>query len=225
MTFWAICSNAPSRSWKKYKEVGVFNLTGDRETAFARMPQSVKRKQLGIYYTPPELTSRIVQYTVEELIVERFAAAAVELGSEPGETERGMVPDAEILAGCLEILKNLKIVDPACGSGAFLFQAYNVLEERYNEVVGQLDRHGVANADELASKIPHWILSGNLYGVDLSPEAVEITQLALWIRSASRGQTLATLSHNIVHGNSLVHDQATHPAGFDWRKNSLKSSI
>jgi len=38
------------------------------------MPQSVKRKQHGIYYTPPELTSRIVQYTVEELIVERFAA-------------------------------------------------------------------------------------------------------------------------------------------------------
>ena len=54
------------------------------------MPQSVKRKQLGIYYTPPELTSRIVQYTVEELIDERFAAAAVEYGIERQDAKRGI---------------------------------------------------------------------------------------------------------------------------------------
>src|SRR5208282_68934 len=58
----------------------------------------------------------------------------------------------------------------------------------------------------------------NLYGVDLSPEAVEITQLALWIRSASPGQLLAKLSDNIVHGNSLVHDAKVHAAGFNWRE-------
>ncbi|MEM1063558.1 MAG: Eco57I restriction-modification methylase domain-containing protein, partial [Planctomycetota bacterium] len=59
-------------------------------------------------------------------------------------------------------------------------------------------------------------LNDNLYGVDLSPEAVEITQLALWIRSARPGQTLATLSRNIVHGNSLVGPHETIPHGFDW---------
>ena len=67
-------------------------------------------------------------------------------------------------------------------------------------------------------QVPTFILQENLYGVDLSPEAVEITQLALWIRSASRGQLLAKLSENIVHGNSLVHDAEVHPAGFDWRE-------
>ncbi len=54
--------------------------------------------------------------------------------------------------------------------------------------------------------------------MDLLPEAVEIAQLALWIRSATPGQTLATLSANVVHGNSLVDDPEVDPAAFDWRE-------
>ncbi len=199
---------------EKLKESGLF---GDAEKAsqYAAMPQSAKRKQLGIYYTPPELTSRIVQYTVEELIAERFAAAAVEFGISEEDASRGMAPDdAEYWRRCLAILRNLKIVDPACGSGAFLFQAYDVLEARYNEVIGHLDQLGEPDAKKLAEEIPTFILQENLYGVDLSPEAVEITQLALWIRSASPGQLLAKLSENIVHGNSLVHDPDGPPGRF-----------
>jgi hypothetical protein len=214
-------------------------LSGDREKLerYAQMPQSVKRKQLGVYYTPPELTLRIVRYTVDELINERFAAAAVRHGIKPAEAKRGVAPDRpDYWRECLGILRDLKIVDPACGSGAFLFQAYNALEQRYNEVVGHLEHHeqnpppskgGVRGgtpdaasfppAAHLEQQIPHFILNDNLYGVDLSAEAVEITQLALWIRSATVGQTLATLSENIVHGNSLVHDPKVLPDGFDWR--------
>ncbi len=204
---------------EKLKLHGLFG--GDQEKAeqYATMPQSVKRKQLGIYYTPAELTSRIVQYTVTELIDERFIALAIEHGIKPAQARRGIAPDDKAFwQGCLEILRNLKIVDPACGSGAFLFQAYNVLEHRYLEVIGNLENAGDGDAEELAEQVPHFILNDNLYGVDLSPEAVEITQLAMWIRSASRGQLLANLSQNIVHGNSLVHDPAVHPAGFDWRE-------
>jgi hypothetical protein len=203
---------------EKLKESGLF---GDAEKAsqYASMPQSVKRKRLGVYYTPPELTSRIVQYTVEELIAERFAAAAVACGVSEEESRRGVAPDdAGFWRQCLAVLRNLKIVDPACGSGAFLFQAYDVLEHRYNEVIGHLDQLGQRDAKGLADQVPMFILRENLYGVDLSPEAVEITQLALWIRSASPGQLLAKLSDNIVHGNSLVHDPAVDSAGFDWRK-------
>ena len=199
---------------EKYKETGIFNLHDDCRREFNAMPQSVKRKQLGIYYTPPELTSRIVQYTVDELIAERFATAAVEFGVEPEEARRGAEPDdPKYWLRCLTILQELKIVDPACGSGAFLFQAYNTLELRYHEVVARLE-----DGASVEAQIPHWILKNNLYGVDLSPEAVEITQLALWIRSASRGQKLEKLSANIVHGNSLVHDPALHTAGFNWRE-------
>jgi hypothetical protein len=207
---------------EKLKESGLF---GDAEKAsrYAAMPQSAKRKRLGVYYTPPELTGRIVQYTVEELISLRFAAVAVEFGVSQKEANRGIVPDdapddAEYWQKCLAILRNLKIVDPACGSGAFLFQAYDALEARYNEVVGHLEQLGRRGAKKLAQEVPTSILQENLYGVDLSHEAVEITQLALWIRSAAPGQLLAKLSDNIVHGNSLVHDPEVDPAGFDWRE-------
>src|SRR6266542_3346319 len=60
------------------------------------------------------------------------------------------------------------------------------------------------------------ILADNLYGVDLSEQSVEITQLALWIRSARSGKTLADLSKHIVCGNSLVTDPTVHPRAMNW---------
>ncbi|QDT36738.1 Eco57I restriction-modification methylase domain-containing protein [Stratiformator vulcanicus] len=204
---------------EKLKESGLFGGDLEKVQKFAQMPQSAKRKRLGIYYTPAELTSRIVKYTVDELIDERFVAAAVEFGIAEDEAKSGIYPDdADFWRQCLRILRDLKVVDPACGSGAFLFQAYNSLEQRYSEVIGQLERAGDKQAAKQFDEIPRYILQDNLYGVDLSPEAVEITQLALWIRSATPGQTLATLSKNIVHGNSLVHDPEVHPAAFDWKE-------
>ncbi len=209
------------RSITELEKLKATGLLGDAERAerYATMPQSAKRKQLGIYYTPAELTSRIVQYTVDELIEERFKELAIGMGIAKPDAAVGVVPEGETYwRGCLEILRQLKIVDPACGSGAFLFQAYNVLEQRYHEVIGHLEERGAADAEELAAEVARFILNDNLYGVDLSREAVEITQLALWIRSATPGQTLATLSRNIVHGNSLVHDKSIADFGFDWRE-------
>jgi len=203
---------------EKLKESGLFGGDLEKTRQFAAMPQSAKRKQLGIYYTPQELTSRIVQYTVDELIAERFVAAAIRFGVPENMALRGAVPEElDFWLECLSIVRSLKVVDPACGSGAFLFQAYTALEQRYGEVIGHLEQLGEPRAKSLAEQIPAFILQENLYGVDLSPEAVEITQLALWIRSASPGQLLAKLSANIVHGNSLVHDPELHPAGFNWR--------
>jgi hypothetical protein len=184
---------------ERYKETGFLLQPEDRVAEFAAMPQAAKRKRLGIYYTPPELTSRIVAYTVDELIAERFAAV------DPDDAD----PHAR-----LRVLQSLKIVDPACGSGAFLFQAYDTLEQRYGEVAQQLPD---AERDAVLKVVPRHILNDNLYGVDLSPEAVEITQLALWIRSADRTQPLTNLAHNIRHGNSLVSDPAVSDDALDWQ--------
>lgn len=187
---------------------GAPNL-GERPT----MPQSALRKRMGIYYTPPQFTAKIVELAVGELITSRFGDVARRLKLDP------LTADTlKYWSGCLDILRALRVVDPACGSGAFLFQAYELLEQRYGEVIDHLDRHDHPDAKRLEEAIPAMILGENLYGVDLSPEAVEITQLALWIRSARRGKTLADLSHNIRHGNSLVHDASIDSHGFDWHE-------
>jgi len=60
------------------------------------------------------------------------------------------------------------------------------------------------------------ILNNNLYGVDLSPESVEITKLSLWLKTAERGKPLTYLDDNIQVGNSIVHDPQVTERAFDW---------
>jgi len=198
-------------------EIFVLNGRAEDESG-PTMPQSAQRKRMGIYYTPPAFTSRIVELTVDRVIAERFEAAALRHGASKADAAAGALPDSlAFWRECLDILRRLKVCDPACGSGAFLFQAYNCLAQRYDEVIKSLERLGDPQATRLDAEIAETILGENLYGVDLSAEAIEITQLALWIRTATRDRKLSSLAQHIVHGNSLVHDAQAHPDGFDWR--------
>ncbi len=188
--------------------------------AESRMPKSAKRKRLGIYYTPPEFTRLIVDHTVGEVVNERLETVARAHGLNPDEIEvadQAKIPEA-YWRECLAALRSITVCDPACGSGAFLIQAYDLLERRYSDVIDGLARAGAPDADELGDAIADMILADNLHGVDLSPEAVEIAQLALWIRSARRGRTLADLSENIICGNSLVTDEAVDARAMVWAR-------
>lgn len=193
----------------------------EEDAPLSKMPKSAQRKRFGIYYTPPAFTGLIVERTVDALVRGRFAALAKAHKVNPESREE---QDPRKLraywTGCLECLKSLSICDPACGSGAFLIRAYDAMDAHYKMVV-----HGLAGAgapapevSALEDSIPDLILSKNLYGVDLSREGVEITQLALWIRSARVGKTLTDLSRHIVHGNSLVSDPAADPHALDWAR-------
>lgn len=188
--------------------------------AISKMPKSAQRKKFGIYYTPPAFTGLIVERTVETIVSERFAAIATNHQRNPeqiGDASKSI--QLKYWRECHKALKAITVCDPACGSGAFLIRAYDALDAQYKAVV-----HGLAGAGESPESveqaedaIPNDILTHNLYGVDLSREGVEITQLALWIRSARKGKTLADLSANIVHGNSLVSDPKVDPKALDWQ--------
>jgi hypothetical protein len=190
-------------------------------SAVSKMPKSAQRKRFGIYYTPPAFTGLIVERTVDTLVRERFAELAKQHKVDP---EARKDQDAGRLrkywAACLEALKTVTICDPACGSGAFLIRAYDAMDAHYKAVVHGLGGAGVQPADLrlVEDSIPDLILNHNLHGVDLSKEGVEITQLALWIRSARKGKTLADLSKHIIHGNSLVSDPSVDPHALDWAK-------
>lgn len=89
-------------------------------------------------------------------------------------------------------LKKIKVLDPACGSGSFLVKALELICKRYEE----LD-HVVDEPTKLT------ILMENIYGVDLDPQAVELTRLNLLINAIDRRMKLPKLEH-IKNGNSLI---------------------
>ena len=202
---------------EKMRLGGLFAL-GTNGGPSPAMRKSAERKRFGIYYTPPDFTQFIVHNTIAQVMAQRVGEVRLSHGLKPSETESDEPAPglARYWRNCLEALRTIKICDPACGSGAFLVQAYEIFEESYTKIVDELMLHEEPVADELEGAIPDMILADNLYGVDVSPQAVEITQLALWIRSARRNKTLADLSHNIVWGNSLVSDAGVHPQAMDW---------
>lgn len=214
----AMNGNGPSKAAKR-KSKAARNAGPADGAPLSKMPKSAQRKRFGIYYTPPALTGLIVERTVDALVGERFAALAMQHKVDP-EARKTQDPKKLLVywSACLEALQAVTVCDPACGSGAFLIRAYEALDAHYKAVVHGLASAGMADADvaKLEDSIPDDILNHNLFGVDLSREAVEITQLALWIRSARRGKTLADLSKQIIHGNSLVSDPAVDPKALDW---------
>ena len=183
-------------------------------------PKTTKRKRDGVVYTPPFVTRFIVEETIGKTLSERFAAVrdahgVAETRSETGATY-DWTPEVERAAWLdyRQELRGLTIVDPACGSGAFLIAAFDYLAAEYKRVAERLAVLGEA-VD--ASEVDREILAGNLHGVDLNPEPVEITKLALWLKTAKRGKLLQDLEQSIKCGNSLIADKNEHGRAFDWQ--------
>jgi hypothetical protein len=116
-----------------------------------------------------------------------------------------------------DYLLSLKILDPACGSGAFLNQALEFLLEEHqfvDEYRRQLEKDSLGLFDVKKS-----ILENNLYGVDINEESVEIAKLSLWLRTAERGRKLSDLSNSIKCGNSLIDDpKVAGEKAFKWEE-------
>ena len=112
-----------------------------------------------------------------------------------------------------DALQGVRVLDPACGSGAFLVAAFDVLAEEYNrcnrEIEAATGQPGVFDVDQT-------VLQHNLFGVDLNRESVETTKLSLWLKTARRDRSLTYLDGNVQVGNSVVNDPAAAPLAFDW---------
>lgn len=203
---------------EKLRETGFFDAQPDDERENA-MPKSAERKRFGVYYTPPEFTGLLVEQTVGPLCAQRLRAVCEKHGA-PCRPEPEILPSdapAALWPDALAALQTIRICDASCGSGAFLIRAYDFMEDQYNAVVDRWAEVEPRAAEAARAKISDLILSNNLYGVDISPQAVEITQLALWIRTATLGKKLSSLAHNIRCGNSLVADPAVAADALDWR--------
>jgi len=150
-----------------------------------------RRKGTGSYYTPEPITQFLVKEALEPLV-------------------EGKSPE--------EIL-NLKVLDPAMGSGAFLVAACRYLAEKLlegyfdrfqlgeenidipKEVLRHLENEDLEQAEVACRRL---VAEHCLYGVDLNPMAVELAKVSLWLATLSSDRPLTFLDHRLRPGNSLI---------------------
>ena len=142
-----------------------------------------KRKKDGIFYTPAYITKYMVENTVGKLCDEK--KKELEINEENySDPKRRTKVRIENLDSYRQWLLDLKICDPACGSGAFLNQALNFLIDEHN-YIDDLKNSYLGGSIQF-SDIENSILENNLYGVDINEESVEIAKLSLWLRTAQK---------------------------------------
>ena len=192
-----------------------------------------KRKKDGVFYTPKYITKYIVENTINYWLEDKRK----ELGEDklPILTDEDYTHKYKNKASSVKVfrenykkhidfwkrykeaIKNIKILDPACGSGAFLITAFEFLLKQTNMIDEKL--LDLTGEQDLFSDTTRYILENNIFGVDLNRESVEITKLSLWLKSANKNKTLTTLENNIKCGNSLIKDKEfVKDLAFDWEK-------
>jgi hypothetical protein len=166
------------------------------------------RRETGTHYTPKSLTEAIVAETLTPVAY---------VGPAEGDPRNQWV-----LKSPAELL-DLKICDPAMGSGAFLVQACRWLSDRLVEawslteatgktvsVDGEVLDTGVAKEplprdSEARTVIARRLIAERcLYGVDLNPLAVELAKLSIWLVTLAKGRPFGFLDHNLRCGDSLL---------------------
>jgi hypothetical protein len=167
-----------------------------------------ERRETGTHYTPKFLTERIVETTLEPVAY---------VGPAEG------MPRGQWSLKSAEELLDLKICDPAMGSGAFLVQVCRWLAERIVEVWAAEETAGRyitgegEAVDDLAGKevMPvnpeerlviarRLVAERCIYGVDLNPLAVELAKLSIWLVTLAKGRPFGFLDHNLRCGDSLL---------------------
>lgn len=184
-----------------------------------------KRKKTGVFYTPKHITRHIVETTIGNWLEDKKAELGYYELPEIKEfwTTKGLSVNAkkhlEFWKKYRDAVKNMKIIDPACGSGAFLIETFDYLMKISEYIKEQIASFNISGSYSLTEDITKSILLNNIYGVDLSAESVEITKLALWLKTADPSRPLENLDENIKHGNSVVDDkQIDENFAFNWKE-------
>ena len=174
-----------------------------------------KRKKDGIFYTPDYIVDYIVKNSLgryleekENILKEKHNLKEEIQDKTYKEREKKVYEEYQVF------LQNIKVLDPACGSGAFLVRVFDYLLEE-NKRVGKILGDSLFNSEVYFRTI----LKNNIFGVDLNEESIEITKLSLWLKTAQKGKKLTTLDNNIKCGNSLIEDKKiAGEKAFNWKE-------
>ena len=194
-------------------------------------PSATARKDSGSYYTPESLVRLIIRETVGPKVEDALAAFRVTADRRSDSALEGDAGELESVDAAARLL-DLRVCDPAMGSGHFLVSLVDYLTDRVIEALA--DAHEVApeyespvavqierirktilrnaKAGDWTVELSHlddrhlirrMVLKRCVYGVDKNPMAVELAKVSLWLHSFTVGAPLGFLDHHLRCGNSL----------------------
>ena len=206
-----------------------------------------ERKASGSYYTPDHIVKYIVENTLGPVLANRFEELRPrfreagqryrqKLSEVDSFREQGWTPDdpgkiAHSYEGLVDDLFDLRVLDPAMGSGHFLVEAVDFICDRIlgeregflrsfpwnpvtrylqntrEAIIAEMERQGIAvDTGRLTdvNLLKRHVLKRCAYGVDLNPMAVELAKVSLWLDCFTIGAPLSFLDHHLKCGNSLV---------------------
>ncbi len=179
-----------------------------------------ERKATGSYYTPGYIVKYIVENTLgplvdekQRVIQDRLTGLEAKLKAARGENRKLLERElGRVREGFGEAVLDLKVLDPAMGSGHFLVEATDYLAQRILDFgvrlgAGAEGSEGEVTKGEEETEISYWrrrAVESCIYGVDVNPLAVELAKLSLWLATAAKGKPLSFLDHHLRCGNSLI---------------------
>jgi hypothetical protein len=185
----------------------------------------INQKAFGAYYTRPEITEYLSEHTIDPLILSKVNSPAIP-GVLPAVHFESLADllmnlNASLCRELLRVLPDISILDPACGSGAFLVAAMKRLIFIYTAIIGKIKFLADSNLTKWLSDserdhpnvayfVKKRIITDNLFGVDIMEEATEIAKLRLYLTLVASAQTvdqlepLPNIDFNIQTGNSLI---------------------
>lgn len=204
----------------------------------------INQKAFGAYYTRPEITEYLCERTIHRLILDKVNHDGIPGTLKPchfdslGDLLLNL--DADLCRTLIHtVLPGLRLLDPACGSAAFLVAAMKTLINVYAAVIGKIDfltdrnlslwlKHIKTNHPNINYYIKKTIITENLYGVDIMEEAVEIAKLRLFLALVASANTvddlepLPNIDFNILPGNSLIGLMRVDEKEFEKRQSGSK---
>lgn len=179
-----------------------------------------KRKKDGVFYTPEYITNYIVENTIGVLCSNKRKELDINetvYSEEKKYTNKTINELEERLTNYRNWLFSLKVLDCACGSGAFLNSALKQLRKEHRLIdsyFNAIQKTMSLNFESIEND--NSILENNLYGVDINEDSIEITKLSLWLNTAKKNRKLTTLNNKIKCGNSLI-DNTEFEKSFNWK--------
>ena len=215
-----------------YERLLEHDLVRERDEITIRLNR-LARKGSGSYYTSDDLVALIIKETIEPLVrsrIDAFMARHAALATSPLSEGRRM--DRLKPLDPAERLLDLKVCDPAMGSGHFLVNLVDYLADRVitamaeaeaavdgyvSPLIARIDnirttimakaeaRGWTIDEDQLDDRhiVRRMVLKRCVYGVDKNPMAVELAKVALWLHTFTVGAPLSFLDHHLRYGDSL----------------------